>query len=209
MEKTLIRSILAGISISIGALIFLTLKQVSLPFSAIFFTIGLLIVLWYRFDLYTGQIGYLYTIKQNNIRKMLFILLGNIIGCMVMFAVMGAPTFAVGTLVREVAAAAIITKITTFTSTYGLATFFQSFICGILIYVAVEQHNLERRQWVPFIAIPAFILCGAEHCVADFAYWFASGCTQFWLFIPFILTVIIGNAIGSIVFYRITRKLQK
>lgn len=59
MGKQLIRSILAGISISIGATIFLTLKQVSLPFSAMFFTVGLLIILWYEFDLYTGKIGYL------------------------------------------------------------------------------------------------------------------------------------------------------
>lgn len=211
MGKQLIRSILAGISISIGATIFLALKQVSLPFSAIFFTIGLLIILWYKFDLYTGKIGYLYCTKSNTIASMLWVLLGNLIGCCIMFALGGAPTFTAGLLIRDVAAAAMTAKITTFTTTFGITTLFQSIICGILIFVAVEQHNLERRQWVPFIAIPTFILAGAEHCVADACYCFAaitSGWWNWWI-IPFFIIIIIGNAIGSIAFYRIKRSLEK
>ena len=125
MGKTLIRSILAGISISIGALIFLTLKQVSLPFSAIFFTIGLLIILWYGFDLYTGKIGYLASTK--NVPRMLLILAGNFIGCCIMFTFSGGPVGAT--------AAAIMT------AKYELnlfEVFVRAIICGILIYVAVD-----------------------------------------------------------------------
>jgi formate/nitrite transporter FocA (FNT family) len=125
MGKTLIRSILAGISISIGALIFLTLKQISLPFSAIFFTVGLLIILWYGFDLYTGKIGYLASIKD--VPRMLLILVGNFIGCCIMFTFAGGP-------VGATAAAIMVAK-------YELnlfEVFIRAIICGILIYVAVD-----------------------------------------------------------------------
>lgn len=193
MGKTLIRSIFAGISISIGALIFLTLKQVSLPFSAIFFTVGLLIILWYGFDLYTGKIGYLASIKD--VPRMLLILAGNFIGCCIMFTFAGGPIGAT--------AAAIMT------AKYELnlfEVFIRAIICGILIYVAVDQFKDKNNKNAPLIAIPAFILAGAEHCIADACYIFA-GLAFSWHTIPFILTVIIGNAIGSIVFHQIKRRI--
>lgn len=193
MGKTLIRSILAGISISIGALIFLTLKQISLPFSAIFFTVGLLIILWYGFDLYTGKIGYLASIKD--VPRMLLILAGNFIGCCIMFTFAGGPVGAT--------AAAIMTV------KYELnlfEVFVRAIICGILIYVAVDQFKDKNNKNAPLIAIPAFILAGAEHCIADACYIFA-GLAFSWHTIPFILTVIIGNAIGSIVFHQIKRRI--
>ena len=193
MGKTLIRSILAGISISIGALIFLTLKQISLPFSAIFFTVGLLIILWYGFDLYTGKIGYLASTKD--VPRMLLILAGNFIGCCIMFTFAGGP---VGTTAAAIMAAK-----------YELNLFevlVRAIICGILIYVAVDQFKDKSNKSAPLIAIPAFILAGAEHCIADACYIFA-GLAFSWHTIPFILTVIIGNAIGSIAFHQIKRRI--
>lgn len=193
MGKQLIRSILAGISISIGAMIFLALKEVSLPFSAIFFTIGLLIILWYKFDLYTGKIGYLE--KPKEIKTMLWILFGNVIGCCLMFTVSGGPLGAT-------AAAVMATK-------YEIALYevcVRAFVCGILIYVAVDQFKNHDNKFAPLIAIPAFILAGAEHCIADACYIFA-GLAFTWQTVPFMITVIIGNAIGSIAFHQIKRRL--
>ena len=56
----LIKSILAGIAIGIGAMIFLSLGN---PFGAIFFSVGLYAILWYRLSLYTGKIGYINSVK--------------------------------------------------------------------------------------------------------------------------------------------------
>jgi hypothetical protein len=56
----LIKSILAGLAIAIGAIIFLSLGS---PYGAIFFSVGLYIVLWYKFSLYTGKIGYISTFR--------------------------------------------------------------------------------------------------------------------------------------------------
>jgi formate/nitrite transporter FocA (FNT family) len=87
--------------------------------------VGLLIILWYRFDLYTGKIGYINSPKE--IPIMFIILLGNFIGCGVMFFVSGS---AVGT----VAAAIMAHKYQI--DLYEL--FIRSVFCGILIYVAVD-----------------------------------------------------------------------
>lgn len=193
MGKILIRSICAGVSISIGALIFLSLKQISLPFSAIFFTVGLLIILWYGFDLYTGKIGYVASIKDAP--RMLLILAGNLIGCCVMFTFAGTPAGATAAAIM-----AVKYEINLF------ELFIRAFICGILIYVAVDQFKDKANKFAPLIAVPAFILAGAEHCIADACYIFA-GLAFSWHTIPFMITVIIGNAIGSIVFHQIKRRL--
>lgn len=194
MGKQLIRSILAGVSISIGAMIFLSLKQISLPFSAIFFTVGLLLVLWYGFDLYTGKIGYLSSVKD--IKTMAWILFGNFIGCCLMFAVSGGPLGATATAIMA--------------AKYELnlfEVFVRAVVCGILIYVAVDQFKDKNNKTAPLITIPAFILAGAEHCVADACYLFA-GLAFEWITIPFMIVVILGNAVGSIAFHQILRRLK-
>ena len=203
MGKTLICSILAGVSIAIGAMIFLALKQVSLPFSAIFFTVGLLIILWYGFDLYTGKIGYLASFGQT--KTMLWILFGNLIGCCLMFAVSGMPAFGASITIGETAAAIMTTKC-------GLnlfEAFARAFVCGILIYVAVDQFKTKNNTFAPLIAVPAFILAGAEHCIADACYLFSSLTTGWWMWnvIPFFVVIILGNAVGSIVFHQIKGRL--
>ena len=191
MGKTLIRSILAGVSIAIGAMIFLALKQVSLPFSAIFFTVGLFIILWYGFDLYTGKIGYLASFGQT--KTMLWILFGNLIGCCLMFAVSGMPAFGASITIGETAAAIMTTKC-------GLnlfEAFARAFVCG------------KNNTFAPLIAVPAFILAGAEHCIADACYLFSALTTGWWMWnvIPFFVVIILGNAVGSIVFHQIKGRL--
>ena len=47
--------------------------------------------------------------------------------------------------------------------------------------------------------IPTFILCGFEHSIADSFYFFVMGCYTLNVFL-FILTAIIGNAVGANLF---------
>lgn len=85
-----------------------------------------------------------------------------------------------------------------------IEVFIKAVICGILIFVAVEQYN-QGRDYAPIIAVPAFILCGAEHCIADICFLIASG-TFTVEFIPFILVVILGNSVGSLITRFATRR---
>ena len=177
------KAILAGLAIGIGALVFLSLGGIA---GAIGFTIGLYLVLWFGLNLYTGKVGY--ASKPYDWVNLLWMFMGNVLGCLIMFMVFENP----------VAQLLILTKL----ATPPLIVFIKAILCGILIYAAVDQYK-KGKEYAPIIAVPAFILCGAEHCIADICFFIAAGLPLL-EFLPFISIVIIGNSIGSILFHVIT-----
>lgn len=183
MARTLIKSILAGISISIGALVYLNVGGVP---GACLFAIGILMVTFGHFKLYTGAIGYISSYKE--IPNMLIIILGNFIGTCLMFC-----------FPNPIAQTMIIAKL----STPLVLVFIKAIICGLLIYCSVEAYK-ENKLFITFLCIPTFILLGAEHSIANFCY-FISARYFDWYLIPYSLIVIIGNAIGSIIFNKVKR----
>lgn len=174
------RSILAGVAIAIGAYINLKVGGVA---GAILFSVGLFLVCNFKLNLYTGKVGY------TGIKENLPILLGNAIGSLVLYFY---PT--------EKAIKIIQDKI----NIPIYITFINSIICGILIYAAVECFK-KKKDYMILICVPAFILFGAEHCIADICY-AASAHFISDKFIFFIATVVIGNSIGSILFRFITKE---
>jgi len=56
------------------------------------------------------------------------------------------------------------------------------------------------------ICVPAFILFGAEHCVADICYAASAHYYSLELFL-FIFIVVIGNSVGSLLFRLITKEI--
>ena len=50
-----------------------------------------------------------------------------------------------------------------------------------------------------------FILCGAEHCIADLCFAIATGVMSFKIFL-FLVVVTLGNSLGPIMVDRVTRK---
>ena len=183
MISTLIKSILAGISIAIGTLTYL---QVGGVLGACLFVIGILMVLLGRFKLYTGVVGYINDKKE--IPNMLLIILGNLIGTCLMFI-----------FPNPIAYTILLSKLTTPLH----IIFIKSIICGLLIYCSVEAYK-ENKIFITFVSIPAFILVGAEHSIANFCFIIAARYFS-WYLIPFSLVVIIGNAVGSIIFHKIKR----
>lgn len=75
--KDLIKAIFAGICIGIAGTAYVALGGG--PFAACLFAIGLISIVLFNFNLYTGKIGYIKSYKD--ISRMLIILLGNLIGC--------------------------------------------------------------------------------------------------------------------------------
>lgn len=181
----LMKSIFAGIAIAIGAIIFLSLGN---PFGAIFFSVGLYAILWYRLSLYTGKIGYISSGKQ--ILKMLWIILGNLIGCCIILAFPGLGS-AAATLVSAKLALPL----------WQVAV--RAFICGILIFLAVDQ--FRERPYAPILCVPAFIFAGAEHSIADMCFILAAHAFTLEAII-FTFVVILSNALGSILFYQFKKK---
>ena len=173
------KSILAGIAIAIGAYINLKLGGIA---GAVFFSVGLYLVCNFGLNLYTGKVGY------TGMAQNFPILFGNLVGSLILFFY---PT--------EKAVELINAKI----QTPIHIVFINAFICGILIYTAVEAFK-QGKEYMIAICVPAFILFGAEHCVADMCY-AASAHIISWKLIEFIALVILGNSLGSLCFRFLTK----
>lgn len=174
----MIKSILAGVMIAIGSLVYVNASN---PIAgAFFFSIGLIIILLMNFNLYTGKIGYIRKIE--NFPSLLLIFLANLIGCCILF------------IVPKANADFMIQKI----SIEWYYVLGKAFICGVLVYIAVDQFK-KGRIWITLLAIPAFIIAKCEHCIADFCYMILTR-TFTWKSILFLLLVTIGNSIGALSF---------
>lgn len=85
--KHLIKIILAGILIGIGATTYLSLENKIV--GSILFSIGLFIILTKELNLYTGKVGYLFNNGFAYLKEVIITLIGNFIG-----------TFLVGCILR-------------------------------------------------------------------------------------------------------------
>lgn len=178
----MLESIMAGVAIAIG---FLTLSS---SFGALSFSIGLYIVLWMGYNLFTGKIGY--ARSKEAILVCLKYFIGNAIGCCIAF-------------IKKLPNEIMIEKV----NENIFISFIESVICGIIIFIAVQMYK-EKHYFAPLLCVPAFILAGAEHCIADICFLFA---TRYFTIksILFILLVTFGNSIGSLVVSHLYGKNRK
>ena len=170
------KSIGATVMIGIGCLIYINQPN---PVGAFFFSIGLLGVFYFGLNLFTGKIGYVRTKKD--IICAILIFAANILGA-ILFFIFPQVTFNFAAKLANP----------------WYLTLFKGFICGILIYLCVDQYR-SGRPWVTLIGVPAFILSGSEHCIADMIYLVLTRSFTFEAF-SFIILVAIGNSLGSLSF---------
>ena len=137
----------------------------------------------FEFSLYTGKVGF--ARKCIDIPKLMCIFVMNAIGCLFVFTLPVQEPDA--TWLNRIGCPAHI-------------VFAKAIVCGILIYLCVHQHKTHPRSTsilTTLVAIPAFILCGAEHSIADICFMFAA--RDFTIKgVVFILIVALGNAAGSL-----------
>ena len=201
--KNLTSAILAGIMISFGGGVFLACE--SKVVGALLFSLGLTVILINGFLLFTGKTAYLLENKPSYIPYLLTIWLGNILGCMLMGALASFAKPALG----ETASALCEAKL----GQSPLQTVVLGALCGILVYLAVDFFKSDsdtkafNKYLMVFTCVPAFILCGFEHSVADMFYFAASSSRALytWRGIVYILLVSAGNLIGAVVFHIVRR----
>ena len=174
--KICVDSISAGIMISVGVIIYLNCSNKIV--GAFLFSLGLLTIMAFGFNLYTGKVGNVR--KPKDIPYILTVLIMNAVGCLLMFTF---PTNGAA----DVMAAKLACPL-------GYV-FGKAIVCGLIIYICVEQ---KKKPYFTIIGIPAFILCGAEHSIADICFVFASRHVS-WQEIGFLLVVALGNAVGAII----------
>lgn len=194
MLKTLSKSICAGILISIGGSVFLACDRY---IGAALFSVALLCICYLDYYLFTGKIGFFADhFNGTYLRELLTGLSGNLLtvfllGLVIRYALpslgaAAAPVFA-GKLEQSFAQALV-----------------RSAFCGVLMYLAVAVFRDGKNPIGILFCIPVFILSGFEHSIADMFYFGASGCTDVRA-AAFLLTVVLGNTVGSLLLPLLSR----
>lgn len=202
--RNLCSAILAGIMISFGGGVFLACE--SKIVGALLFSLGLTVILLNGFLLFTGKTAYL--LENKFISYTLYLLtiwLGNILGCMLM----GALVLAAKPALADTAAKLCVLKMTQ----SPWQTLILGALCGILVYIAVDFFRTDDdkksfpKYLLVFTCVPAFILCGFEHSVADMFYFAASSSHALYTGegILYLLLVTAGNLIGAVLFHTIKK----
>ena len=179
--KCLVRAILAGMMIGIGGCVYLgcEVKWVG----AILFAVGLFTIFSFRLDLYTGKVGYIFDNDRSYVPYLLVVILGNFIGCLILGLMM--PLDAAVNLANA--------KLDNYEF---LPVLFKGVLCGMLMFIAADCYKNTKSFIATFVCVPVFILAGFEHSIADMFYFCSAGAFSVESLV-FIITVLIGNAIGG------------
>lgn len=175
------KSFIAGVFISVGAASFLS---IGMPFGPLVFCFGLISVILTGSNLFTGKSGFA---TGRDLLFLIPMLLLNGVGCWSL------------ALMFDFDVSGIIDKRLT---TDALILFGRSVVTGIIMTVSV-YYARERRNWLPLVfGIPAFIVSGLPHCVADIFYYCVAGLKASFI-LPWLISVA-GNFVGCN-FHRILR----
>ena len=191
--KTFLFGMLAGISISIGGTVFLSLDNKVL--GAVFFTVGLFTVCTFGFDLFTGKVCYVFDRDLNYALDLPVMWAGNFAGAW-LTAFLESLT-RIGPTLQEKAAGMCAVK----AEDSLLSLFILGVFCDILIYIAVDGYNKNPHEIGKYLSllfgVTVFILCGTEHCVADMYYFSIAGAWNARTLV-YLLVITLGNAAGGV-----------
>ena len=157
----MVKSILAGIMIAIGAIVNLQVGGLLGPF---LFAVGLLTILEFEFNLFTGKAGLLAT-KEISVADLFTVWCGNFIGtALVSMLLWFVPDMRES--LRAASASILQVRLTNgFDANLVLGIF-----CGLLMYIGVNMYKWTGQAAMAIIPVAVFILSGYNHCVADMFY---------------------------------------
>lgn len=204
--KFLLQGVLAGMLIGMGDIVYVVNE--SHIVGSFLFSLGLISILVKGYPLYTGRIGYverpsdLWNLQQG----MLPIILTNFIGIAVVCALVNQTRLDVSAVEAMCRVKLEQSRISALGLSWG---------CGAMMYLAVNGWRKTSNPILVILPIMFFILCGFEHCIANFGYFWmwltADGWDHFLTrmaecpmgFSINLLIMIVGNALGSLTFSKI------
>lgn len=190
--KVFIYAILAGMSISIGGIAFLSCE--SKIVGALFFTVGLFMVLNWGFNLYTGKVCYIFENKLGYLVNIPIIWFGNLVGT----AVTGYSLRLTRLDIINRAETVCDTKL----NDNLISIFILAILCNIMIFVAVDGYNKSQyqigRYLALFFGVSVFVLCGFEHCVANMFYFSVANAWSLNTLL-YLAVMTLGNAVGGVI----------
>lgn len=199
-SKTILSSVLAGMAISIGAAVNLSVDNRYL--GAALFSIGLFCVCSFGWKLFTGQVCRVIG-NHEVVNDLPIVWIGNLIGAAL------SALFIDGANPSIQYIAQALWEAKTNTDLFNL--FFGGFCCNVLIYIAVEGYrridNALGKYLAILLGVMVFILCSFEHSVADMAYFFLAGCPTSWRGLGIVVIVTLGNLFGGIIISCLDREV--
>lgn len=189
--KTFVKAIMAGVAISTGGIIYLTLENHIV--GSFLFSIGLFTIYSFGLNLYTGKICYVPLEKPSYLSTVLIVWIGNFVG-----------TGATGLIFRHTKQAKIVEHtvevVALKLSDTLFSTFIMSIMCGIMMCIAVVGFQTIQdsigKHLALILPIMVFILSGYEHSVADMFYFTMAGAWSAKAFL-YIIVISIGNLVGG------------
>ena len=187
--------VIAGILISLGGAAFLACYDPAIPYSryvgALLFSLALICICMLGYALYTGKIGLvLEKHAKDDVSMLLLCLLGNAIG-----------TIVCGYLLGWIMPSLKETALTLCNGKLGQGYLFgllRAVFCGLLVYLSVEIWRKHQTVVGIVFCIPAFILSGFEHSIADIFYFATSGIASGEAFL-YLIMIILGNSLGALI----------
>ncbi|MGL4949883.1 MAG: formate/nitrite transporter family protein [Anaeroplasmataceae bacterium] len=204
-RNIIISSTLAGIAIGLGGMANLALIDMGNPIlGAIFFAVGLLIIISFDLHLVTGRAPFAGEKTFEYILDLIIMAIFNILGAVLMG--LAAKTIYKSDAFIDIANNFAYIKEQTSIGVIIL----QSLICGALVFISVHGYNKSSNSVAKilfiFIPIPLFILTGLDHCIANAFNFTVAGFT--WTLFIKLLVSVIFNCIGGFLFYELF-KLSK
>ena len=177
------KSILAGLLISLAGIVYLNCPDKIV--GSLLFSLGLISVILLEANLFTGKIGYVNS--KRSILDSLLILVFNLVAATIVGLIYRCGSDAATPIVES--------KLLVFSETWWL-TGLKAIGCGAAIYLSVEGYKKSKSLIPVILGVMTFILAGWNHCIAD-CFYMAAGSSSA-LAIPYLLVVIVGNSIGSL-----------
>ena len=177
------KSILAGLLISLAGIVYLNCPDKIV--GSLLFSLGLISILILEAKLFTGVVGYVNS--KRSILDSLLILVFNLVAATIVGLVYRCGSDAAASIAES--------KLSIFSDAWWL-TGLKSIGCGSAIYLAVEGYKKSKSLISVILGVMVFILAGWNHCIADCFYMVAGSSNV--LAIPYLLVVIVGNSIGSL-----------
>lgn len=188
--QNFLKSILAGIAISLGGVCYLSCE--SHLIGAFLFSLGLFMIYLFHWNLYTGKACYVIDNSAAYLKIVAIAFIGNFVGTVSVGLVLQYTKLVhLIPIAQEVATAKLSN-----TNTSG---FILGIFCGLLMYVAVIGYSTVNdgvgKYLILIMPIVAFTISGFEHVVANMFYFTMANAWSASTFI-YLMFVGLGNLVG-------------
>lgn len=204
----LLLAIGSGMSICLGGGVYLACENKIL--GAFLFSVGLCTILVFKFNLFTGMVGYIPNNKPAYILDVAVVWLGNLIGAYSFATLMSFTR--IGEKLKLTATSLVEKKL----NDNAISLIILGIFCGLLMFIAVDSYKkyIDTKPlnalFMEVVCVAVFIIAGFEHSIADMYYFAAAG--KYFEGFGVLGLVTLGNAIGGMlipVIYKISGALTK